>query len=436
MKTQDFIEIIEKMIQKKINVPFSLGRIDSQYVSGNPRVLFDGENRVSIKRYPYLSSYEPIGNDRILLANIAGTHIVIGHIGAFRGGGSSGGGGTGIGLNFTWNGTSLGIKREDQTVYSFIDLQGPAGKEGLRGETGDTGATGSQGPQGAIGPIGLQGATGAKGATGSQGPKGDTGLQGIQGPIGVTGAEGPQGLKGDTGAKGATGSIGLTGPKGDTGLRGPEGPQGAIGPEGPQGLRGLTGNTGPKGDTGSQGIQGATGPIGLQGPQGLKGDTGSQGPKGDTGNTGATGAIGPQGLKGDTGPKGDTGATGPSGDLTFLPRETAWVALPMGASWVNFGSPFQVAQYKRDLTNFVNLRGLIKNGAVGTLVTLPAGFRPKATEVFYLGDASSSGQNVTYKDITNQGLTKIEVKNTGVVSIISIGSNASVTLSGVRFSIE
>lgn len=54
----------------------------------------------------------------------------------------SGGGSTdvvGIGLNYAWNGTELGIKREDEASYTYADLEGPIG------------------PQGKIGPRGLPG---------------------------------------------------------------------------------------------------------------------------------------------------------------------------------------------------------------------------------------------------------------------------------------
>lgn len=40
-------------------------------------------------------------------------------------------GDTGVGLEYNWDGTSLGVKREDETDYSYVDLQGPAGNAGL-----------------------------------------------------------------------------------------------------------------------------------------------------------------------------------------------------------------------------------------------------------------------------------------------------------------
>lgn len=40
-------------------------------------------------------------------------------------------GDAGVGLEYNWDGTSLGVKREDETDYSYVDLQGPAGNAGL-----------------------------------------------------------------------------------------------------------------------------------------------------------------------------------------------------------------------------------------------------------------------------------------------------------------
>jgi hypothetical protein len=216
IQTQSFIEMIENMIEKKVSVPFSLGRIDPNYTGGKPRIKFDGESKVSVKRYPHLSSYKPVSNDRILMVDIAGTHLVVGSIGEFRSNSSNVSGG-GVGLNYTWNGTQLGVKREDEASFKYVEL---------KGAKGDTGAVGPQGERG------------LKGDTGPAGPQGPKGEQGIRGPQGLTGSEGPQGPKGETG---------LTGPQGP---QGEKGSQGAQGPQGPQGLKGDTGAQGPQGESG------------------------------------------------------------------------------------------------------------------------------------------------------------------------------------------
>lgn len=42
----------------------------------------------------------------------------------------------GVGLQFIWDGTSLGVKREDEAEYQFVNLQGPKGEQGEQGPPG------------------------------------------------------------------------------------------------------------------------------------------------------------------------------------------------------------------------------------------------------------------------------------------------------------
>ena len=55
---------------------------------------------------------------------------------------------TGIGLDFNWDGTKLGIKRTVDDEYTYVDLKGTTGSRGLKGNTGNTGPEGPQGPKG------------------------------------------------------------------------------------------------------------------------------------------------------------------------------------------------------------------------------------------------------------------------------------------------
>lgn len=102
----------------------------------------------------------------------------------------------GYSLQYNWNGTSLGIKREDESSYTYKDLIGPQGNPGTNGftwrpsvdENGDlTWSNNSsattpvsvniKGPQG---EQGIQGEKGEKGATGDTGPQGPAGKDGTQ----------------------------------------------------------------------------------------------------------------------------------------------------------------------------------------------------------------------------------------------------------------
>lgn len=78
MKADEFVRLLGEMGDS--SKPFTLGVIDPAYSSGRPRVIFDGDEVVSQKAYSYLSSYTPTANDRVILANIAGTHVILGKI--------------------------------------------------------------------------------------------------------------------------------------------------------------------------------------------------------------------------------------------------------------------------------------------------------------------------------------------------------------------
>ena len=134
-------------------------------------------------------------------------------------------GANGVGLDFDWDGTKLGVRREDEHSYSYTDLQGPPGadgKEGAQGPPGKDGAPGADGVgllydwQGTM--LGVKREDEAEyDYTDLQGPRGEQGLKGDKGDKGDMGEQGPPGAKGDKGDKGDTG------PKGDKGDPGPPG---------------------------------------------------------------------------------------------------------------------------------------------------------------------------------------------------------------------
>lgn len=60
--------------------------------------------------------------------------------------------------------------------------------------------------------------------------------------------------------------------------------------------------------------------------------------------------------------------------------QPAWVAATFANSWVNFGAPYNNAEYFKDSFGIVHLRGLIKSGTMQQAAfTLPVGFRPANT---------------------------------------------------------
>lgn len=74
----------------------------------------------------------------------------------------------------------------------------------------------------------------------------------------------------------------------------------------------------------------------------------------------------------------------------------SWIAPTLLNSWVNLGTVFQVAQYRRQ-GKLITVRGIIKNGVITVntvLFTLPVGYRPSTRRIFITdsatGDASLS----------------------------------------------
>lgn len=71
-------------------------------------------------------------------------------------------------------------------------------------------------------------------------------------------------------------------------------------------------------------------------------------------------------------------------------RTTAWTALTLLNSWVNFGGSQQTAQYRK-VGDVVQVRGLVKSGAANTVAfNLPAGFRPPADLEFPIVGAAAA----------------------------------------------
>ena len=51
----------------------------------------------------------------------------------------------GVGLNYSWSGTRLGVKRDTDAQYTYVDLRGADGKDGKQGERGERGIQGEKG---------------------------------------------------------------------------------------------------------------------------------------------------------------------------------------------------------------------------------------------------------------------------------------------------
>lgn len=99
-----------------------------------------------------------------------------------------------------------------------------------------------------------------------------------------------------------------------------------------------------------------------------------------------------------------------------------WTDVTFENSWVNFGSGFNDAQFRQLGVEHVEIRGLVKDGTVSTnIFTLPAELRPIA--------------NYGYAVVSNNAFGHVVVRSDGGVRL-NIGSNVSVFLDGIIFSLD
>jgi len=73
-------QFIKLMSSNQPETSFLIGIIPASYTAGNPTIIFDGESVASIKAYPYLSSYTPTAEDRVLIAVVGHSAVVLGKI--------------------------------------------------------------------------------------------------------------------------------------------------------------------------------------------------------------------------------------------------------------------------------------------------------------------------------------------------------------------
>ena len=114
-------------------------------------------------------------------------------------------------------------------------------------------------------------------------------------------------------------------------------------------------------------------------------------------------------------------------DASITVLNESWIAPALLNGWVTpgaIGSATQTVAYRKMADGTVNLRGVGGGGPVSTVMfTLPIGYRPALDEWFLC--------------LCNGGAVQIAVKLTGDVyvnSYIAGGTNAVVSLAGIRFS--
>lgn len=97
----------------------------------------------------------------------------------------------------------------------------------------------------------------------------------------------------------------------------------------------------------------------------------------------------------------------------------SWQEVVFENSWVNIATTYTDAAYWKDPFGIVHLRGLVKDGVVGsTIFTLPVGYRPTGTKVYMQSNAGTAEE--------------VYVNADGTV-VLPAGVNTSLSLDGVTF---
>lgn len=88
----------------------------------------------------------------------------------------------------------------------------------------------------------------------------------------------------------------------------------------------------------------------------------------------------------------------------------AWQNAVLSNSWENWGDTFAQVAFRKDQTGRVNLRGVLRgpaNSGTATalqILTLPTGYRPTNTLVFWTNDSSTTGLRI---DVYASGIVEI-----------------------------
>lgn len=101
-----------------------------------------------------------------------------------------------------------------------------------------------------------------------------------------------------------------------------------------------------------------------------------------------------------------------------IEAQQAWVSMTLQSGWSDYDSNHSPATYMKDSLGFVHLRGLIKNGTVGSIITnMPVGYR--STKHMHWGSMSAGSFAVLRLDI-NGNLTSSNYSSTSYLTLDGI----------------
>lgn len=114
-------------------------------------------------------------------------------------------------------------------------------------------------------------------------------------------------------------------------------------------------------------------------------------------------------------------------DLVDGGADSDYITPTFNNSWVNYSSTYNSTGYFKDNDGVVHLKGLVKNGTVGTnastcnIFILPVGYRPSAITILAV--------------VSNNAIGQARVWDTGEV-VAYAGSNSWFSLDGISFKAE
>ena len=82
LQPSEFYQLLEEFYasKKRTEPLFRLGTVDLAYTSGLPKVKLDGDDTVTAKEYSHIRNYSPKAGDRVMLALVGNTYIIIGRL--------------------------------------------------------------------------------------------------------------------------------------------------------------------------------------------------------------------------------------------------------------------------------------------------------------------------------------------------------------------
>ncbi len=107
-------------------------------------------------------------------------------------------------------------------------------------------------------------------------------------------------------------------------------------------------------------------------------------------------------------------------DNPAIPIQQAWQVPTLLNNWVNYGEGFNSCGYWKDSFNVVHLRGLVKSGAIGSVIfTLPTGYRPANIEGFPVIRRTATANEIGRLDIALNGSVLCQAFSTASTATVA-----------------